>query len=569
MKALRLSLFLAVFFLSCQVVWSQAVLSEIMFNPSETLDNYEEFIEIFNTSSSEWLDLSGYFIGDQDEQDSLVDLGHGYLLAPRGYALILDPDYWDYSDVYDTLMDQEALLLTISDGSFGASGLRNNPPDTVILSAPGGLVVASYCYDPDNADGYSEEKIRLENGDQANNWANSLTLLGTPGFANSVQPLDFDIAIIGVQAAPSPLCYGDEVTLTAILSNLGLQACDAGEVIFTLGPFDFAASDSILGAADFANLAPADSTSASLSLDSLPPGPHRITAYHSLADLDSTNDSLSILLPVGYPAAAIIINEIMAAPAEDLGEWIEICNRSAANVDLLLWAFSDEDTSQRRTITDSSLVVASGGFALLTQDSNIFAWEIPDGIPVVVLNNQWPTLNNDGDTPTLFDAAGAIQDAVPYAGWEIPSGNSLERINPDAASDDPANWQPSIDPAGGTPGRANSYQPPPVPPSFSGALTYSPDPFDPDRHGALQIQITLPASAVSAAVIVFDLRGRRLKVIFDANVPTGYQEILWDGRDLENRRIPPGLYILFAEFRDAAGNRLSVSKETLVIAGRL
>jgi hypothetical protein len=569
MKTPSFTLLLAFLLLPRQAVHSQAVLSEIMFNPPEALDNNEEFIELFNADSSAWLDLSGYLIGDQIEQDSLVQLGHGYLLAPRSYALILDPDYWDHSDIYDTLMDQEALLLTINDVGFGSGGLRNNPPDTVILSAPGGLVVASFCYIPDNLDGYSEEKIRLENGDQSNNWTNSLNILGTPGFVNSMQPLNFDVAIIGLQASPSPLRYGEEVSLAAILSNVGLQASTGGEVIFTLGPFDFAAPDSIMGAADFASLNPADSASASLLLDSLPAGPHRITTYHSLADLDSTNDSLSIFLPVGYPPETIIINEIMAAPAEDLGEWIEIYNRSAQNVDLLLWEFSDADTSQRRTITDSSLLIASGGYAILAQDSSIFNWDLPVGTPILILDNQWPTLNNDGDAPSLFDAASSLQDAVPYSDWEIPYGISLERLYPDAASDDPANWHPSIDPAGATPGRANSFQPPPGPPPSSGALSFSPDPFDPDRHGALQIQISLPANAVSAAVIVFDLRGRRLKVIYEDDVPTGYQEILWDGRDLEDRRIPPGLYIMFAEFRDSGGTRLSVSKGTLVIAGKL
>ncbi|HEX7343677.1 MAG TPA: lamin tail domain-containing protein [bacterium] len=555
--------------LTGQIAWSQAVLSEIMFNPLESQDHYEEFIELFNASSSDWLDLSGYLIGDQDEQDSLLELGQGFLLAPQCYALILDPGYWDHSDVYDTLMDPEALLLTINDGSFGAFGLRNDPPDTVVLVAPGGQTIAAYGYTSGNTSGHSEEKIRLEYGDEPGNWANSLTRLGTPGFVNSVQPLNLDIAIIRLQAAPSPLPSGEQVTLTAVLSNLGMQAATGGEVIFTIGPFNFSAPDSILGAADFAGLTPADSAIASLSLDSLPSGPHRITAYHSLTDLDSTNDSLSLLLPTGYPAATIILNEIMAAPAENSSEWIEIYNRSAANVDLLFWTFSDEDTSQRRMIADSSLVMVSGGYALLSQDSNIFDWEIPPEIPVLVLNEPWPSLNNDGDTPTLFDAAGAVQDAVPYAGWEIPSAISLERIYPDAASDDPANWQPSQVENGGTPGQVNSYQPPPGPLPPSGSLAYSPDPFDPDRHGALQIQISLPTNAISAAVIAFDLRGRRLKVIFDGSVPTGYQEILWDGRDNENRRIPPGLYIMFAEFRDAGGSRKSISKKTLVIAGKL
>jgi len=51
--------------LSGRLAWSQPVLSEIMFNPLESQDHYEEFIELFNTSAVEWLDLSGYLIGDR------------------------------------------------------------------------------------------------------------------------------------------------------------------------------------------------------------------------------------------------------------------------------------------------------------------------------------------------------------------------------------------------------------------------------------------------------------------------------------------------------------------------
>lgn len=530
---------------------------------------YEEFIELYNTSGSQWADLSGYQIGDQLEQDSLLDRGHGFMLAPHGYALILDPGYWGHSAIYDSLMDQDALVLTIDDASFGAFGLRNDPPDTVILLGPNGIWLASYTYTSPNPSGYSEEKVRLDWGDSTSNWANSLTYLGTPGYVNSVQPADLDLGIVSLSATPSPLPFGFPVTLIARIANLGMQPLLGGEVAFVLGDLENAVVDSILGSADFPTLAPADCTDAYITVQGLPPGPHRVSAYHSLSDSHPENDSLSTLLPGGYPEKSLIINEFLAHPAEDQGEWVEIYNPGPSDVNLLGFSLSDEDTAHRQTLLDSSLMLSASGFALLAEDSTIFDWALPEGLPVLILGADWPHLNDDGDTPTLLDAAGTIQDAVPYTGWEIPAGSSLERIYPGAASNDPANWQPSLDSLGGTPGRANSYQSPIQPQPSSGALAFTPDPFDPDRQGALQITIILPNNATAAAVIAFDLRGRKLKVIFDDEAPAGQQQILWDGRDSDNRRLPPGLYLLFAEFRDSSGNRKSTCKKTLVIAGKL
>jgi hypothetical protein len=100
-------------------------------------------------------------------------------------------------------------------------------------------------------------------------------------------------------------------------------------------------------------------------------------------------------------------------------------------------------------------------------------------------------------------------------------------------------------------------------------LTFTPNPFDPDRQENLQIHLALPGGSMSAAVIVFDLRGRRLKIIFEGEPPYGQMDLLWNGKDMEGRRLTPGLYVLFAEFRDSGGNRTSRLKKTLIIGGRL
>lgn len=545
---------------------SQIVLSEIMYHAPQS-EYYEEFIELYNTSDTASVDLSGWRVGDQIEQDSLVEAGHGLILPPHSFAVVLDPGYWGYSSIYDAVLNQDALLLTINDGAFGYSGLRNNPPDTVMLRDPSGTLVASFCYPPGYPSGYSCEKIRLEWGDDPSNWAICLSYLGTPGSVNSVQPPNLDLAIASLTAYPSPVPFGVSPDLRLVIRNTGMEATPSGEAAIALSAAASNEPETLLKVCDYPAMNPTDSTEITIPGLPLLPGPHKLWAWHSLSDNRPENDSLTVILSCGYAPGMAIINEFMAAPYGENSEWVEIYNPGQSGVDLMGFAFSDLDTADRAVLVDSSLVLGGGDFALLAEDSSIFGLTLPADAKVFVLNNGWPSLNNYGDVLHLFDGGGTIQDEVSYYDWGIPEGRSMERLYPGHPSNDPANWQPSGDSTGATPGRANSFQPPLV--SGSGSLAFSPDPFDPDRHGALSISLTPPAGTSSAAVIAFDLRGRRLKVIFDDSVASGPQEILWDGHDRDNRRLAPGLYLMFAEFRDASGHRQSVCKKTLTITGKL
>jgi hypothetical protein len=551
--------------ISASVATGQVVLSEIMFHAPQ-LESYEEFIELYNPSATASVNLSGWRLGDQLEQDSLVDAGHGLILPPLSFALVLDPGYWGNSTIYDPVMNQDALIVTISDGSFGANGLRNDPPDTVVLLNASGAVVASFCYPSCDSGGYSSEKIRLDWGDDQSNWATCLSWLGTPGSLNSVQPPNLDLGFASLQADPSPIPVGSNVTLTAVLVNLGMEVITSGQVGFGLSNLSATVPYTMLGEGVFETLLPADSTLVSLSLSTVPPGPHRFWAWHGFPDFRPENDTISLIVIGGYEPGTVIINEFMAHPMGNAPEWVEIYNPGPDGVELMGFTLADEDTAERMAITDSSLVLEAGEYALVSEDSSLIDSSMAN-VKVFVLGNSWPYLNDGGDAIYLFDSAG-IQEVVPYYGWPISSGISLERLYSSHSSIDPTNWQLSSHPSGSTPGQPNSFQPiPPV--TSSGSLSFSPDPFDPDTHGAMQLLLDAPTGTSSAAIFIFDLRGRRLKVIFDDYVTLGAREFLWDGRDRDGRRLPPGLFLVFAEFRDSSGKRNAVVKKTLVIAGKL
>ena len=107
-------------FLSAQ---SPITLSEIMFDPDENEYHYE-FIEIFNTSSTDGVNLSGWMISDSTATDLLIPTqDENMILQPLSFAVIFDPSYFEQDSlIYDAKIPESTLILTIDNGSFGDRG---------------------------------------------------------------------------------------------------------------------------------------------------------------------------------------------------------------------------------------------------------------------------------------------------------------------------------------------------------------------------------------------------------------------------------------------------------------
>ncbi|MCK7527805.1 MAG: lamin tail domain-containing protein [Ignavibacteriales bacterium] len=67
------------------------IISEVMFSPTS---GNNEFIEIYNLSNTQTVDLNGYNIKYYTSTaDQIVDAGFGTTLPPNSYAIILENDY--------------------------------------------------------------------------------------------------------------------------------------------------------------------------------------------------------------------------------------------------------------------------------------------------------------------------------------------------------------------------------------------------------------------------------------------------------------------------------------------
>jgi hypothetical protein len=201
---------------------------------------------------------------------------------------------------------------------------------------------------------------------------------------------------------------------------------------------------------------------------------------------------LAAIALVLLTASRVIVTEVMANPAgtssahgpEDRNEYVEVYNASSQAVDLYDWTLDDGDALDRLIAwTDSSILLAAprivinstwlapGRYAVILDseytDPNpiggyVQPYRFGDG--TVILTTRNTTLGNGlagadpvvvasayGDTSTFGTPLDA-SDAIPR---DAGDGKSWERVRL-AGSDTVTNWQPSIDPEGCTPGRANS-----------------------------------------------------------------------------------------------------------------
>ena len=173
---------------------AQVTFTEVMFD-LEGADYHDEFIEVYNLSTTDSVNFTGWYLSDSTNIDRLTEAGEGISLAPLSFAVILDGSYFENSTTYDDIIPDSALIITIDGGAFSLNGLTNSVPKTLSLFDTDSQLVDSYRYSIDNKPSFSDEKILINTDNSVSNWGNSLIKLGTPGFRNSISPYDLDIGL--------------------------------------------------------------------------------------------------------------------------------------------------------------------------------------------------------------------------------------------------------------------------------------------------------------------------------------------------------------------------------------
>jgi hypothetical protein len=402
----------------------------------------------------------------------------------------------------------------------------------------------------------------------------------------------FDLALMNLEfqnpiSGDSP-SSGQEVTLKATVKNVGSQPVSSYSVQFfrDLNYNSIAEQGERFTDVNGPGLLPSDST---VILGSSPPSyagdNHFIAVISSLNDSNPSNDTASIVMTVGGNPRALVVNEIMFDPLIGQNEWIEFYNRGSTPLDIARWKFSDRPTaggSNSFIITNNSAIIQSGDFVVVSADSSIFSQfsyleSSSQATHLFILNRAGGFgLNNDGDDIVLRDAVGRTIDSVSYsASWHNPDisdakGRSLERINPEIASNDRRNWSTSPSPTGGTPGRTNALYTTVLPTGAS--ISIHPNPFSPDGDGFEDfcvVQYNLPLMTSIIRITIFDIKGRMVRTLANCELSGSHGEIVWDGLDDTKQRVRIGPYVVFIEAIDQQGGILATARAVAVVATKL
>ena len=183
------------------------VINEFMYAPTSP---QPEWIEIFNRSNKT-INLKNYKIAD--ENDTVVVVKNSISLNPKEYFVITkDSSIKNYYNIKSKYI--KASFPTL-----------NNSGDRIVLIDSLNRTIDSleYVFIWGGSNGRSlERKDPDKSSTDSSNWATSVSpFKATPGEINSVTQKDFDIAVSKIIFNPAKPFFGDDVSITAVIKNIG------------------------------------------------------------------------------------------------------------------------------------------------------------------------------------------------------------------------------------------------------------------------------------------------------------------------------------------------------------
>ncbi len=429
------------FCLSNAVVEAQIVINELTYNPSgaQGSDGNCEFIEIYNADAAA-VDISGYSI-----DDPVFTFPAGTSIAPGEAILVTDgPGTFTTDCIWANPVPAGTQIF-----QWGSGNLGNGSGESITLYDASSTVVDSFAYLVSlcgaNGDGNSLQYTGMgDNVDCATgNWVASTP---TPGAVNG----DPVCSISGVSVS-NLACNGTdftfEVDFSAANGSGTYEVYDATNMsVLATG---LAAPISVV-IANNTSTTPFDIIVRDQADPTCAAAPVTVTPY----DCSS--------LPTCPTPGSLVISEIMATPSNTSstnGEYVEVYNPTAADIDLQGFTLRDDDTNSHYIPT--SVVVPAMGYAVLAINADATA---NGGFTA---DYQYTDFFLSQGDEVVLECNGTVIDSVDYnstLGFPVPTGASMS-LSPTAldatANDDGANW--CISPTStltsstdlGTPGVAN------------------------------------------------------------------------------------------------------------------
>jgi len=293
-----------------------------------------------------------------------------------------------------------------------------------------------------------------------------------------------------------------------------------------------------------------------ITLTAIPKLGYRFKSWTGIQPSDSASIETSIqngqvITAVFEPAEThhepVVINEInyQSSPDFDPEDWVELHNFGEGEVDISGWTLMDENNNHRFKVP-TNCKIAGGGNLVLCRNEASFSRFFPS-ITNRIGNFDFG-LSSEGELIRLYNAAGQLIDSVFY-GTKSPwpesangEGYTLELRDPRLDNSLAQSWAASIR-IGGTPGAANSAaQSTSSIQSQNSILSFQlfqnyPNPF----NAQTIIRFTVPQEQ-RVTLVIYNIRGEKLRTLINQNLASGAYQIAWDGTDQSGQMASSGIY---------------------------
>jgi len=525
-----------------------------------------EWIELKNVSANP-INLQNWRIGDATGQSGSMP---NFILQPDSFVIVCTGSAVAGMQVYGKV---------ISVTSFPS---LDNDGDQLFLKSSTGLTIHAVSYSLSwyqNAvksdGGWTLEMIDTKNPCAGiTNWkASADSRGGSPGIKNSVDAVNNDQGVPAVKNA-----YAIDNLNIVVVFDEPVDSLKGA----TLANYSIDGGSSIQSATSISPLF--DKVQLRLNTAMQPNTVYNITV-NNVTDCKNNIIGARNKAKVGLPADAaaneMIINEILFNPQSGGSDYVEIYNRSNkifdANKIYVANRNSSGAISSTRLVSTIPYYIFPGDYIVVTEDAiNLsldYMVQNPDAVFVV---SSLPSFPDDEGDVILLNFQGAIVDEVKYKDdWQFallddPEGVSLERIDPDGASQNADNWHSAASTAGyGTPTYKNSQYK--LLQTIGATVEATPKVFSPDNDGrddiaTIQYKTTEPGYI--ANITIYDANGRPVRNLVK-NGTLGLQgSWTWDGLDEKRAKLPVGTYILFTEIFNLNGKK-EVFKNVVVLARQL
>ncbi len=544
------------------------VITEIMSDPTPQigLQNFE-WIEIRNTTNTA-INLQNWRVGDAGGVSGALP---NFLLQPDSSAIICGTT--------------AAATMQQYGRTFGVTSFPSldNTGETIFIRNGTGTIIHAVEYDLswfNNAvksdGGWTLEMVDTKNPcSAASNWRASVDVRGgTPGIKNSVDGTNSD------QTAPALLrAYAVDNTTILLSFDESLDSLSAATAA------NYQLSNGIGVAATAVCIAPLFNSVQLTVSNQLQAGTAYTVTATNVKDCSGNSISAFNNTKLGLSSAAaandIIINEILFNPTSDGTDYVEIYNRSNKIINLKTLLLANRSSAgviaNMRALTATDRAMFPGEYLVLSEDETIVKRKFTaKNLSAFVNISPMPSYSDDKGNVVLSDNGGLVIDELAYDDkWHFAlisnsEGVALERINPNAATQNKDNWHSAAkDVDYGTPTYQNSQFRLDL--QVQGDIAVTPEVFSPDNDGTddlLTISYRFPETGYVMNITVYDAGGRPVKALQRNAICSQQGNFRWDGLNDKFQQLPLGPYVIFTEVFNLQG-KIKRFKNQVVLARRL